>query len=190
VKVLDLSAYLAGPVGTAILAELGADVVKVEPATGDVHRAIEPLFCAGQKGKRAVALDLKAPDAGPVLDRLFRWADVVHHNSRLGLAERLGYDEATVRAAHPDVVYSFASGFGSTGPRAPLPANDQLMQALAGIEASQGGHGAEPTFLSWGAVDVAGGWVSACAMLAGLYARRRTGVGQSASSSLLGAAIC
>lgn len=189
VKVLDLSAYLAGPAGTAVLAELGADVVKVEPVTGDVHRVVEPMFSTGQRAKRAVGLNLKAPEAGRVLERLFRWADVVHQNSRVGLAERLGYDEARVRAANPDVVYSFASGFGQTGPRALLPANDQLMQALAGIEAAQGGAGAEPTYLAWGSVDVTGGWVSACSMLAALYARQRTGAGQSVSSSLLGAAM-
>jgi crotonobetainyl-CoA:carnitine CoA-transferase CaiB-like acyl-CoA transferase len=189
VRVLDLSAYLAGPVGALVLAELGADVVKVEPATGDVHRGMEPMFAAGQRGKRAVALDLKAPDAAGVLQRLFRWSDVVHHNSRVGLAEKLGYDEATVRAANPDVVYSFASGFGETGARAPLPANDHLMQALSGVEAAQGGFGQPPTFLAWGAIDVAGGWLSAIGMLAGLYARRRIGAGQSVASSLLGAAL-
>ena len=121
VRVLDLSAYLAGPITPLVLAELGADVVKVEPVTGDVHRNMDPMFAAGQRGKRAVALDLKAPDAPRVLEQLFRASDVVHHNARVGLAERLGYDEATVRAANPDVVYSFASGFGETGPRALLP---------------------------------------------------------------------
>jgi crotonobetainyl-CoA:carnitine CoA-transferase CaiB-like acyl-CoA transferase len=189
VRVLDLSAYLAGPIGPLVLAELGADVVKVEPRTGDVHRSMEPMYAAGQRGKRTLALDMKVPDASAVLERLFAWADVVHHNSRLGLAEKLGYDETTVRAANPDAVYSFASGFGESGPRAPLPANDHLMQALAGIEAAQGGYGQPPTFVAWGAVDVASGWLSAVAMLAGLYARRRTGSGQSASTSLLGAAL-
>jgi crotonobetainyl-CoA:carnitine CoA-transferase CaiB-like acyl-CoA transferase len=189
VRVLDLSAYLAGPVGPLILAELGADVVKVEPLTGDVHRTMEPMFAAGQRGKRAVALNLKSAGAPAVLSRLFGWADVVHHNSRVGLAERLGYDEARVRAVNPDVIYSFASGFGEHGPRALLPANDQLMQALAGIEAAQGGVGQPPTFLIWGAVDVTGGWISACGMLAALYARRRGGGGQSVASSLLGAAM-
>jgi len=189
VRVLDLSAYLAGPIGPLVLAELGADVIKVEPPTGDVHRNMEPMYAAGQRGKRSVAIDLKAPDAAVVLDRLFHWADVVHHNSRLGLAERLGYDEATVRAANPGVIYSFASGFGESGPRAHLPANDHLMQALAGLEAAQGGHGQPPTFVAWGAVDAAGGWLSAIGMLAALYARRRSGRGQSASSSLLGAAL-
>jgi crotonobetainyl-CoA:carnitine CoA-transferase CaiB-like acyl-CoA transferase len=107
----------------------------------------------------------------------------------VGLAEKLGYDEATVRGANPDVVYSFASGFGQTGPRAQLPANDQLMQALSGIETGQGGAGQSPTYLVWGAVDVTGGWLAACGVLAGLYARRRHGGGQTVSSSLLGAAL-
>lgn len=189
VRVLDLSAYLAGPVAPLILGELGADVVKVEPATGDVHRSMAPMFAAGQRGKRAVALDLLAPHAPDVLGRMFRWSDVVHHNSRVGLAEKLGYDEPAVRQANPDVVYSFASGFGQTGPRALLPANDQLMQALAGVEAGQGGAGRPPTYLVWGAIDVTGGWMSACGILAGLYARRRRGGGQSVSASLLGAAL-
>jgi crotonobetainyl-CoA:carnitine CoA-transferase CaiB-like acyl-CoA transferase len=107
----------------------------------------------------------------------------------MGLSEKLGYDEATVRRANPDAVYSFASGFGLTGPRALLPANDQLMQALSGIETGQGGAGQPPTFLSWGAIDVTGGWMAACGILAGLYARRRHGGGQTVSSSLLGAAL-
>jgi len=189
VRVLDLSAYLAGPVTPLILGELGADVVKVEPPAGDVHRHMAPMFAAGQRGKRAVALDLKAPGAAPVLERMFRWSDVVHHNSRVGLAEKLGYDEATVRRANPDVVYSFASGFGESGPRAPLPANDQLMQALAGIEAGQGGAGMPPTYLVWGALDVTSGWLATTGVLAGLYARRTGGGGQRVSASLLGAAL-
>jgi crotonobetainyl-CoA:carnitine CoA-transferase CaiB-like acyl-CoA transferase len=189
VRVLDLSAYLAGPVTPAILAELGADVVKVEPLTGDVHRSMEPMFAAGQRGKRAMAVDLKAPDAPQVLARLYGWSDVVHHNSRMGLAERLGYDEATVRAANPDVVYCHASGFGPSGPRALLAANDHLMQALSGVESSQGGAGNPPTFLVWGAIDAMSGWVAACGVLAGLYARRRSGAGQSVSTSLLGTAL-
>jgi crotonobetainyl-CoA:carnitine CoA-transferase CaiB-like acyl-CoA transferase len=187
--VLDLSAYLAGPIMPWILAELGADVIKVEPPTGDTHRGMEPMFAAGQRSKRAVALDLKARGAGVVMERLFRWSDVVHQNSRLGLAARLGYHEAAVRAANPEVVYSFASGFGVTGPRAFLAANDYLMQALSGIEAAQGGEGQPPSFLMWGAVDVASGWVSACAVIAALCARRRTGQGQSVQTSLLGSAL-
>ncbi len=189
VKVLDLSAFLAGPVAALVMAELGADVVKVEPLTGDVHRAMEPMFAAGQRGKRTVALDLKSPGAPLVLQQLFEWADVVHHNSRLGVAERLGYDEPTARAANPDLVYSFASGFGETGPKASLPANDQLIQALSGIEHGQAGEGRPPSFLVWGAVDVVGGWLAACGILAGLYARRVGRGGQSVRSSLYGAGL-
>ncbi|HVU73623.1 MAG TPA: CoA transferase [Mycobacteriales bacterium] len=189
VRILDLSAYLAGPVAARVLAELGADVVKVEPPTGDVHRSMEPMFGAGQQRKRAVALDLKNPKPPDGLTRLFAWADVVHHNSRVGLAERLGYDEPAVRAANADAIYCHASGFGPTGPRATLPANDQLMQALAGIEAAQGGAGNPPTYLVWGAVDVASGWLSACGILAALFARRTRGGGQSVDTSLLGGAM-
>jgi crotonobetainyl-CoA:carnitine CoA-transferase CaiB-like acyl-CoA transferase len=189
VRVLDLSAYLAGPITPLILAELGADVIKVEPVSGDVHRWMEPMFAAGQRGKRAIGLDMKAPEAAQILGGLFGWSDVVHHNSRVGLAERLGYDEAAVRRANPEVVYSFASGFGTEGPRALLPANDHLMQALSGIEAAQGSPGEPPTFLVWGAVDVTSGWLSAISVLAGLFARRRSGAGQSVSTSLLGAAL-
>jgi crotonobetainyl-CoA:carnitine CoA-transferase CaiB-like acyl-CoA transferase len=189
VKVLDLSAFLAGPIAPLVLAELGADVVKVEPITGDVHRNMEPMYAAGQRGKRAVAVDLKAPDAQVVLERLFAWSDVVHHSSRVGVAERLGYDEAAVRSVNPEVVYSFASGFGETGPRALLPANDHLMQALSGAEAAQGGAGRPPVFVAWGAIDVTSGWIAACGVLAGLYARRRTGSGQSVATNLLGASL-
>jgi crotonobetainyl-CoA:carnitine CoA-transferase CaiB-like acyl-CoA transferase len=189
VRVVDLSAYLAGPITPQILAELGADVVKVEPTTGDAHRGVEPMFAAGQRGKRSLAVDLKSAEAPEILRRLFGWSDVVHHNSRVGVAERLGYDEPTVRASRPDVVYCHASGFGSRGPRALLAANDHIMQALSGVEAAAGGEGQPPTFVPWGAIDVTGGWVAACGILAGLCARRRTGAGQSVTSTLLGAGM-
>jgi crotonobetainyl-CoA:carnitine CoA-transferase CaiB-like acyl-CoA transferase len=189
VRVLDFSAYLAGPVAAQVLAELGADVLKVEPTTGDAHRAMEPMYAAGQRGKRALALNLKSPDAHQVLEKLFRWGDVLHHNSRLGLAEQLGYSEEDVRAVNPGIVYSFASGFGTHGPRAPLPCNDHLMQAISGVEGSQGAPGQAPTFLNWGAIDATGGWVAACATIAALYARRRQGIGQSVKTSLLGSGL-
>jgi crotonobetainyl-CoA:carnitine CoA-transferase CaiB-like acyl-CoA transferase len=189
IRVLDLSAYLAGPVTPLVLAELGADVIKVEPVTGDAHRGVEFMYAAGQRGKRVIALDLKSREAAEILHRLFRWSDVVHHNARVGLAERLGYDEETVRKSNPNVVYSHASGFGSHGRRALLPANDHLMQALCGVEAAAGGAGQGPTYLDWGAIDVTSGWVSACSVLAGLYARRRTGHPQSVQSTLIGAGL-
>ena len=98
VRVLDLSAYLAGPVASLVLAELGADVIKVEPVSGDAHRGVEPMFAAGQRGKRALALDLKSPAVEPVLRRLFEWSDVVHHNSQRGVG-----GAAPVRRGHrPD----------------------------------------------------------------------------------------
>ena len=189
IRILDLSAYLAGPVTASVLSELGADVVKVEPTTGDAHRWVEAMFAAGQRGKRAIALDLKSSAAADVLHRLFEWSDVVHHNSRLGLAEKLGYDEDPVRHSNPNVIYCHASGFGSHGQWSPRPANDHLMQALCGTEAAGGGAGRGPTYLDWGAIDVASGWIAACGILVGLYARRRTGMGQSVATTLLGAGL-
>ncbi len=189
VRLLDLSAFGAGPTGARILAELGADVVKVEPTSGDAHRGMDPSFASTHRGKRAVALNLKAPEAASVLHRLFQWADLVHHSSRIGLAERLGYDEETVRTVNPNVIYSHASGFGPFGPKARLPANDHLIQALSGIEAAAGGEGQPPTHLPAAPVDRTNGWLAACAMLAGLYARRRSGVPQSVTSILLGAGM-
>jgi crotonobetainyl-CoA:carnitine CoA-transferase CaiB-like acyl-CoA transferase len=189
VKVLDLSAYLAGPITTQVLAELGADVMKVEPTTGDVHRPVEFMFAAGQRGKRAIGIDLKARESQDVLRRLFMWSDVVHHNARVGLAERLGYDEATARAANADIVYNHSTGFGISGSKALQPCNDHLIQALSGIEAAAGGDEQPPSYVPWGAIDVTGGWLGAVGILAGLYARRRDGVGQSVRSSLLGAGL-
>ncbi len=189
VRVLDLSAYMAGPVAARVLADLGADVVKVEPPAGDAQRFMDPIFAGAQRGKRSLVLDLKQPGAPEVLDRLFRWADVVHHNSRVGLAERLGYDEATARQANQALVYSHASGFGPTGPWAPLPSNDYVIQALTGMAAGLSTPGQPPVVTAMAVIDVAGGWISACAMIAALYARRRTGAGQQVTSSLIGAGL-
>lgn len=189
VHVLDLSAYGAGPMAARILAELAAEVVKIEPPTGDAHRGLEPMFATVHQRKRSVTVDLKSPGAAAVLQRLFEWSDVVHHSSRVGLAERLGYDEESVRGVNPNVVYSHATGFGPNGPRSNLPANDYLMQALAGIEAAAGGEGQPPVLVSGAPVDFTNGWITASAILAGLYARRRTGAGQTVTTSLLGAAM-
>ena len=189
VRVLDLSAFLAGPDHPAGAGRTGCrrgqgrarDRRRTSQHGADVRRR------TARQASRGPGPEV--PRAAAALGRLFAWSDVVHHNSRVGVAERLGYDEATVRAANPEVVYSFASGFGPTGPRALLPANDHLMQALSGAEAAQGGWGRPPTFVAWGAIDVTGGWIAACGVLAGLYARRRTGAGQSVSTSLLGASL-
>ncbi len=189
VRVLDFSAFVAGPLGAQVLADLGADVIKVEPPGGEAMRAAAYAVAACQRGKRSLAMDINAPEARPVVEGLIRWADVVLHNFRVGVSERLGIDEATVARLNPRAVYCHASAFGTTGPRAALPGNDALMQAVTGFERAVGGAGNEPTAGTWIPLDMAGGWVTAIGLLAGLYARASAGGGQRVSTSLLGAAM-
>jgi crotonobetainyl-CoA:carnitine CoA-transferase CaiB-like acyl-CoA transferase len=189
VRVVDFSMFVAGPLAGEVLADLGAEVVKVEPPQGEAMRGAAYAMAACQRGKRSLAIDITAPEAEPVVDRLLRWADVVLHNFRVGVSERLGIDEATVASVNPHAVYCHASAFGVAGPRAGLPGNDALMQALTGFEQSVGGAGNDPIAATWIPIDMSGGWVAAAGILAGLYARARTGRGQRIATSLLGAGM-
>jgi crotonobetainyl-CoA:carnitine CoA-transferase CaiB-like acyl-CoA transferase len=189
VHVLDFSAFVAGPLSAQVLADMGADVIKVEPPEGEVMRAAAYAVAACQRGKRSIAIDVTAPQARPVVERLIRWADVVLHNFRVGVSSRLGIDEATVMRLNPSVVYCHASAFGASGPRAAFPGNDALMQALTGFERAVGGAGNEPLAATWIPIDMAGGWVSAAGILAGLYARAKQQRGQLVTTSLLGAGM-
>jgi crotonobetainyl-CoA:carnitine CoA-transferase CaiB-like acyl-CoA transferase len=188
-RVVDFSAFVAGPLGAQVLADLGADVIKVEPPGGEAMRAAAYAVAACQRGKRSLALDIGASQARPVVEGLLDWADVVLHNFRVGVSTRLGIDEETVAQHRPDAVYCHASGFGPTGPRAKSPGNDALMQAVTGFERAVGGEGNEPIAGTWIPIDMTGGWVAAIGMLAGLYARAVTGEGQRVSTSLLGAGM-
>ncbi|MFC5753898.1 CaiB/BaiF CoA-transferase family protein [Actinomadura rugatobispora] len=188
-RVLDFSAFVAGPLAAEILADLGADVIKVEPPDGEAMRAAAYAVAACQRGKRSLALDIGAPEARPVVERLLKWADVVLHNFRVGVAERLGIDEETVARLNPGAVYCHASAFGAAGPRARFPANDALMQAVTGFERAVGGAGNDPLAATWIPLDMSGGWVAAMGLLTGLYARARDGRGRRVVTSLLGAGM-
>ncbi|MGW1028572.1 CoA transferase [Streptomyces sp. NPDC002577] len=188
-RVVDFSAFVAGPLAAEVLADLGADVVKVEPPDGEAMRAAAYAVAACQRGKRSLALDIGAPAARPVVERLLTWADVVLHNFRVGVAERLGIDEETVARLNPDAVYCHASAFGTTGRRAALPGNDALMQAVTGLERAIGGAGNDPLAATWIPIDMSGGWVAAIGILAGLYARAAGRRGQRVTTSLLGAGM-
>jgi crotonobetainyl-CoA:carnitine CoA-transferase CaiB-like acyl-CoA transferase len=189
VRVLDFSAFVAGPLGAQVLADLGADVIKVEPPAGEAMRAAAYAVAACQRGKRSIALDINAPEARPVVERLIKWADVVMHNFRVGVSERLGIDERSVARVNPRAVYCHASGFGTSGPRATFPSNDALMQAVTGLERAVGGVGNDPLAPTWIPIDMAGGWVTAAGILAGLYARATGHGGQQVATSLLGAGM-
>jgi len=188
-KVADFSAFVAGPLAAQVLADLGADVVKVEPPDGEAMRAAAYAVAACQRGKRSLALNIGAPEARPVVERLLASADVVLHNFRVGVAERLGIGEETVARLNPGAVYCHATAFGATGPRSAFPGNDALMQAVTGFERAVGGAGNEPLAATWIPIDMAGGWVAAAGMLAGLCARAACGGGQYVTTSLLGAGL-
>ncbi len=141
VRVADFSAFVAGPLGAQVLADLGADVIKVEPLEGEAMRAAAYAVAAAQRGKRSLALDLGAPGARAVVERLIGWADVVLHNFRVGVAERLGIGPDDVGRLNPHAVYCHASAFGPTGPRAKAPGNDALMQAADRVRAGRRGEG-------------------------------------------------
>jgi crotonobetainyl-CoA:carnitine CoA-transferase CaiB-like acyl-CoA transferase len=188
-KVLDLGAYLAGPFACMVLADLGAEVIKVEPPAGDAMRRLERIFAGTQRGKRGLALKLGVPGSQPVLEALVGWADVVHHNVRLPAARKLGIAPEQLRALKPELVCAHVSSYGPTGPRADWPGFDQLMQASCGWEIECGGKGNPPMWLRFGVGDFLAGLSSVFAVLMALYQRARTGQGQAVSSSLLGAML-
>ena len=188
-KVLDLGAYLAGPFACMLLADLGAEVIKVEAPKGDAMRRLERIFSGTQRGKLGVALQLGDQQTEPVVEALARWADVVHHNMRLPAARKLKVDYESLKALNPQLVYCHVSAYGPTGPRADWPGFDQLMQASCGWEVEQGGEGQAPMWLRFGVGDFFAGLSSLYALLLGLYERNRSCVGQMVSSSLLGATM-
>jgi crotonobetainyl-CoA:carnitine CoA-transferase CaiB-like acyl-CoA transferase len=187
VRVLDLGNYLAGPYAPQMLADLGADVVKLEATTGDPLRFSGWPFAGCQRGKRGLALDLKSPASSEALQAALRWADVIHHNLRMPAARRLGVDYASVQALNPQVIYCHTSSYGPAGPRADWPGFDQLFQAQCGWEVLGAGEGNPPMWHRFGFMDHLCAMSSTVAVLLALFHRDRTGVGQAVNGSLLGA---
>ncbi|MFZ4687965.1 MAG: CoA transferase [Polymorphobacter sp.] len=188
-KVLDLGNFLAGPFAAMILSSLGAEVIKLEAASGDMMRHAEWAFAACQRGKRSIALNLKDPASRPVLERLVQWADVVHHNLRMPAATKLGLDYATIKAINPSVVYCHVSSYGAKGPRKDWPGFDQLFQASCGWEYEGAGAGNPPIWYRFGMMDHQCAMASTVATLLALLQRANTGEGSAVAASLLGAGM-
>ncbi|MGQ0502229.1 MAG: CaiB/BaiF CoA transferase family protein [Panacagrimonas sp.] len=188
VRVLDLSTVLMGPYATQILADYGADVVKVEPPEGDGTRGIGPMRSAGMgaiflnanRGKRSVALDLKNPEARAALLELASRSDVLVYNTRPQAMARLGLSYEDVRAVNPGIVYVGLFGFGRGGPYADKPAYDDLIQGAAGLPALALLSGSPvPRYVPTTIADRTVGLTAVGAILAALFHRQRTGEGQS-----------
>jgi crotonobetainyl-CoA:carnitine CoA-transferase CaiB-like acyl-CoA transferase len=190
VKVLDFGYFLAGPLGASLLADLGADVIKVEAPSGDPMRYAAWAFVSAQRNKQALALDMRKPESHPVMARLVAGVDIVHHNQRLPVAQRLGIDEATLRASNPELIYCHVSAYGAKGERKDWPGYDQLFQAMTGWEWASAGEGAQkPAWLRFGMMDHIAGAASTLAAVLALYDRDRTGRRHSVSASLLASAL-
>ena len=174
---LDFGLYFAGPYASRLLADLGAKVIKLEPLEGDTLRPTTKPFNGAQRGKRSIAVDLKLPQGKEVAHRLVRGADVVTHNLRPGVAERLAMEYETVRQLNPEVVYAYAPGWGSSGPDAQLPGFAPLFSGYAGLHYEAAGLGNPPS-APVGNEDNGNGLVGATAILMALYHRRRSGKGQ------------
>jgi crotonobetainyl-CoA:carnitine CoA-transferase CaiB-like acyl-CoA transferase len=188
-KVLDLGAYLAGPFAAMLLADLGADVVEVEPPGGDAMRRLERTFAGAQRGKRGVALKLGDSRSQDALDALVRSADVVHHNVRIRAAKKLGIDYERLAGMNPDLIYCHVSSYGPIGPRADWPGFDQLFQASCGWEIENAGEGNPPMWLRFGVTDHMAAAASVYVTLLAVYHRGEGGGGQMTTASLLGAAL-
>lgn len=193
VRVVDLSQNLAGPFATQILADLGADVVKVEPPGGDAARqwgppfvdGQSPLFLCANRNKRSVVLDLAEDRDREALRRLVTGADVFVQAFRSGVIERLGFGRPEVRSLSPRVVYVSVTAFGAEGPRRDAPGYDPLMQAFSGLMSVTGHPGQPPARVGTSVVDLGTGLWTALAVLAALRTRESTGEGSHVTTSLL-----
>ena len=192
ITVLELSRVLAGPWCGMMLADLGADVIKLESFDGDDTRGLGPPFLDGMsayfaccnRNKRSLAIDLRAPAARPLLEALVREADVLIENYRTGGAESLGVGYEELAAINPRLIYCSISGYGREGPGAQLPGYDYVVQAEAGLMAITGPADGEPCKVGVAVADLATGQNAATAILAALLQRHHSGKGQRIDVSL------
>lgn len=188
VKVLDLGQFYAAPYASRLLADLGADVIRLETLLGDPNRRQKVIFRSSHAGKRSITVDLKQEAGRAIVADLMAWADVVHHNMRPGAAERIGvsYEDAT--AVNPQVVYAWAPGWGPTGPYRDRQSFAPLMSGFVGASNEAAGQFNAPVYPT-GNEDPANGLLGAVGMLMALFHRRRTGDGQRLLHVQLNAAL-
>ena len=206
IRVVDLSTVLAGPYATMVLGDLGADVIKVEPPDGDATRGWGPpwvgdlangtrtaaYYLAVNRNKRSLRLDLKSAEGADVLRRLLVRGDVLIENLRPGSLDRLGFDDATLRALNPSLIHLAISGYGTTGPAASRPGYDFVIQAVGGLMSITGDRDADaghPTKVGVAISDVVTGLYAAIGILAALIGQDDGRPGQRVDVSLLGSTL-
>jgi formyl-CoA transferase len=205
IRVIELGQEIQGPLATLQLADMGAEVIKVENrVTGDLsrrttvariagpdapHATFQQMFLVLNRGKKSVTLDLKTGPGKEILMRLLASADVLLTNFRPGVLDRLGFAYETLHAAMPRLVYAVASSWGPEGPWARRPARDMLAQAASGVMAKTGMEGSPPLPSGTLLADYCGAHMAAMGVLAALYSRERTGIGQRVDTSMYGTLI-
>ncbi len=198
IRVVDLTRALAGPYCTLMLADHGADVVKIEiPGTGDETRdwappsikGVSAYYLAINRNKRSVTCDLKHPDGKRILERLIERADVVVENFSPGVLGRLGFPDDRVRAMNRKVVICHVSGFGQDGPGRAWAAYDLVVQGMGGVMSLTGPPGGDPVMVGVPQADMVAGMFAAFAIVAALEARHRTGEGQVIDATMIGGQV-
>lgn len=199
IRVLSFNHFLMGPVGVQFLADLGADVIAVEPLDGAFQRkwggankqvdGQSMLLLTGNRNKRSLALDLKKPEAVEVARKLIATSDVMTENFRPGVLDKLGLGYEAAKKIKPDIIFAAASGFGADGPYVNRPGQDLLIQAMSGLAMITGTRTHGPRAIGVSAVDHHGAALFAAGILAALVRRGRTGQGCRVDVSLLGAAL-
>jgi CoA:oxalate CoA-transferase len=192
-RVLDMTQVLSGPFGTQIMADLGAEVIKLEPPQGDLARAMQPhfidadsvYFVSLNRNKRSIAVDLKTAEGVALVRRLASRCDVVVENNRPGVLDRLGLRAADARKENPRLIWCAISGFGQDGPYRDKPAYDMIVQALSGGMSLTGEPTGRPVRAGIPIGDIAAGMYAVIAILAALERRHRTGEGETIDISML-----
>jgi formyl-CoA transferase len=196
IRVVDLSAYIAGPYGCTLLADQGAEIIKIEPPSGDNLRKYPSslasesrAFLGVNRSKLAAVLDIKNPDDLATLLTLIETADVLVHNFRPSVAPRIGIGYETLKLLNPRLVYCTVSGYGESGPYKEKAGFDQVLQTMTGMTVLQGKPGGPPEILYGSIVDYYTSALVAGAVSSALFERERSGQGQFVSVSLLAAAM-
>lgn len=187
--VLDFCSYIAGSYGPMILAQMGADVIKIESLEGDAFRHFGFGFLGWNQGKRGLALDFTTPEGRDIIYGLTAHADIIVENLRPGRMKRYGFDYDTFAARNPRLIYMSVNAFGNHGPEHNQPGFDPLLQARSGVMAAQGGPHGHPVYLTCAICDYGAAMLSAYGCVLALAARNRTGRGGFCETSLLQAAM-
>lgn len=200
IKILDFTQFKTGPMGTQLLADLGAEIIKVErPVVGDYERdftafgkcaakSASSFFLAMNRNKKSLAIDLKSPQAKEIIGRLVKEADVVSQNFRPGIMEKLGFGYEDLKKVKPDIIYCSNSGYGLTGPYWKRPGQDLLAQAISGVIMTNGTD-ERPTPIATSIADGVTSIYLAFAILSALYHKKCTGEGQSVDVDLVSSMI-